>query len=215
VALRDDTPGTWSGETLTESVDVDDATLLAAPVQPGRDRLRGKRVGRYVLDEPIGHGGMGVVYRARDPQLDRELAIKVVLPQASDLRAQDRLLGEARAMAKLRHPSVVPVFDVGATEHGVYVVMPLVGGGTLRDWLARPRPWREVATRFLAAGRGLAAAHAVGLVHRDFKPHNVLVDEHGAVAVADFGLASEAAPAPADGSPRQGVSSIAGTCRIY
>jgi hypothetical protein len=211
VTSRDDRPGTWSGETLSESVHVDDATLPAASVEPGRDQLRGKLVGRYLLGEPIGHGGMGVVYQARDPQLDRELAIKVVLPQASDQRAQERLLGEARAMAKLRHPAVVPVFDVGATEHGVYVVMPLVGGGTLHDWLAQPRPWREVATRFLAAGRGLAAAHAVGLVHRDFKSRNVLVDEHGAVAVADFGLASEAAPPPADGSPRQGASSISGT----
>ncbi len=134
---------------------------------------------------------MGVVFRASDPELGREVAIKVLLPSVGTAVARDRLLSEARAMAKLRHPAVVPVFDVGTTDHGVFIAMPFVEGGTLHDWLhEEPRSWSEVTERFLAAGRGLAAAHAAGLVHRDFKPRNVLLDRDGGVLVADFGIAS-------------------------
>ncbi len=163
-------------------------------IHTGMDGLPspGERVGRYELGQVIGRGGMGVVYKARDPELDRPLAIKVVLPATAGKRSQQRLLDEARAMAKLRHPAVVPVFDVGTTDRGVYVVMPLLAGGTLDEWTkAARRSWREVLARYITAGRGLAAAHDAGLVHRDFKPHNILLGERGEVMVGDFGLAAD------------------------
>ncbi len=174
------------------------------------------RIGRYEVRAVLGSGGMGVVYRARDPELDRDLAIKVVQPSASTPRAQERLLEEARAMAKLRHPAVVPVFDVGTTARGVYIVMPMVGGATMYDWMKEPRPWRQVLARFMTAGRGLAAAHAAGLVHRDFKPRNVLLGDGGEVMVADFGIAARTDdsldPDRAVSTPGAAqVSSIAGT----
>ena len=163
----------------------------------------GARIGRYEVRAELGAGGMGVVYRAHDPELGRELAIKVVRG-----RHGDRLLDEARAMAKLRHGNIVPVFDVASSEHGVYVVMPLYEGGTLHDWLtAKPRPWRAVLELFLAAGRGLAAAHAAGLVHRDFKPSNVFLDANGVPLVGDFGLAAANESAEASGTS----ATIAGT----
>lgn len=155
-----------------------------------------RRIGRYVLEAEIGRGGMGVVYRARDPELERLLAIKIVRPPPGKQWPASRLLAEARALAKLRHPNVIPIFDVGTLGDAIYLVMPLVRGGTLRDWLhAETRGWNEVAQRFLVAGRGLAAAHGAGLVHRDFKPQNVLLEEDGHVLVADFGLVTENDPA--------------------
>src|SRR5690606_24805571 len=123
----------------------------------------------------IGAGGMGVVHRARDPELKRDVAIKVVTARPG--RSQTRLLAEARAMAKVSHPSLVPVFDVGTVDDGVYIVMPFLAGGTLHDWIrAEPRPWREVLDRFVRAGRALAAAHAAGIIHGDFTPRSVLLD---------------------------------------
>ena len=145
-------------------------------------------LGRYVVLERLGSGGMGVVYSAYDPELDRKLAVKVLRPELSG--AGTRLLREARAMARLSHPNVIAVHDVGTSADGVFVAMELVNGTTLGRWLEEaPRSWREVLPRFVAAGRGLAAAHSVGIVHRDFKPSNVLVDDAGRVRVADFGLA--------------------------
>lgn len=204
-----------------------DATAPASDVSAARPRdvldldEQGSRVsfiGRYRVLAVLGSGGMGVVYRARDPELDRDLAIKVVRTESRTLRAQERLLEEARAMAKLRHPAVVPVFDVGTTSRGVFIVMPMIGGGTIHDWMKKPRPWREVVERFIMAGRGLAAAHAAGFVHRDFKPRNVLVSERGDVMVADFGIAartddsSDQATDQASSTPGTAkVSSIAGT----
>lgn len=179
--------------------------------QPERDLpSAGDRLGRYVLRDVIGRGGMGIVFRARDPQLGRDIAIKVVLARSRTPDTTDRLLDEARTMARLRHPHVLPVFDVGATAHGVFMAMPLIEGGTLKDWLRQqPRTWMAVAAVFLAAGRGLEAAHAAGLVHRDFKPTNVLMEPEGGVLVADFGIASttsEEAPESHDKT-----SSIVGT----
>jgi dipeptidyl aminopeptidase/acylaminoacyl peptidase len=153
------------------------------------------RVGRYVICEELGTGAMGVVYRARDPELDRSLAIKLVRTDGKSRARGARLLREAQAMAKLRHPNVVPIFDVGPAEGAGFVAMPLLEGGTLRGWLrSAPRSLDDVLDRFVAAGRGLAAAHAAGLVHRDFKPDNVLLGEAGEVQVADFGLARVAEP---------------------
>jgi eukaryotic-like serine/threonine-protein kinase len=149
-----------------------------------------RTIGRYQLCEIIGTGGMGVVHRAYDPELKREVAVKLV--RARNPRERARVLREAEAMAKLRHPNVVPLFDIGTHGEVVYLVMPLLAGGTLRAWMhAGPQGWRDVVVMFLAAARGLASAHALGLIHRDFKPENVLLGEGGAgeIQVADFGIA--------------------------
>ena len=149
-------------------------------------------VGRYALRAMIGRGGMGVVYRAHDPQLDREIALKIVRTERfaqHDVRA--RLSREARAMAKVKHPNVVAVYDAGELHDGVFIAMELVEGETLTRWQAEGRTWRDRVRVYLDVGRGLAAAHAAGVVHRDFKPDNVLVDPTGRAAVGDFGLALE------------------------
>lgn len=157
---------------------------------------RGVTLARYRIEEAIGFGGMGVVYSALDPRLDRKVALKVLWEGSPAERERaERLHGEARAMAKLAHPNVVPVFDVGVENGRVFVAMELVEGGTLRKWLATgPHPWREVLARFRQAGEGLAAAHRAGLVHRDFKPENLLVRTDGTVLVTDFGLARAVPP---------------------
>ncbi|MCH9685096.1 MAG: serine/threonine-protein kinase [Deltaproteobacteria bacterium] len=143
-------------------------------------------LGRFELLELIGAGGMGSVYAARDPQLDRTVAIKVL---DEDLPA-DRLHEEARTLARLSHPNVVPVHEIGWHEGRAFVVMERIEGESLAQWLHREqRPWPEVLEVFVAAGRGLAAAHAVEVVHRDFKPDNALIDTEGHVRVVDFGLA--------------------------
>ncbi len=162
-----------------------------APLGTGGTPQPGTRVGRYVLVRRVGEGGMGVVFAAYDPDLDREVALKLLKPGAvTDAEARGRLVREAQALARLSHPNVVTVHDVGVDGDTVFLAMELVRGRTLRHWLAEaPRPWREVLSRFLQAGRGLAAAHAVGLVHRDFKPDNVLLGDDGQVRVTDFGLA--------------------------
>ena len=143
--------------------------------------------GRYVLLGELGAGGMGIVYVAYDRELDRKVALKLL--QHRDAGGDVRLRREAQALAKLKHPNVVTVYDVGRMDDRLFVAMELVEGTSLREWLAdKPRTWREVARTFLLAGRGLAAAHAAGLVHRDFKPSNVLIGADGGVRVADFGL---------------------------
>lgn len=155
---------------------------------------RGLMLGRYVILDRIGDGGMGIVYAAYDPELDRRVAVKLL---RSDLRIDpaarsERILKEAKALARLSHPNVVAVHDVGSFRGQVFVAMELIDGQTLKAWCAeRRRSWREIRDVYLAAGRGLAAAHAVGLVHRDFKPDNVLLDKSGRVRVTDFGLALE------------------------
>ena len=148
----------------------------------------GGHLGRYRIDDVIGVGGRGIVLAAHDPELARAIALKVL--RCDDAVSQSELLVEGRAMAKLRHPNVVSVYDVGVADDRVFIAMELVAGVTLRAWQARPRPWRTVVETYLAAGRGLAAAHAAAVVHADFKPDNVLVGEDGSVRVADFGLTS-------------------------
>jgi tetratricopeptide (TPR) repeat protein/predicted Ser/Thr protein kinase len=142
--------------------------------------------GRYSVGSLLGRGGMGTVYRARDLTLDRDIALKVHRLGADNARLQR----EAVAMAQLAHPNVVNVFEVGTVDTWMYVAMEYVRGATLREWIAAaPRGWREILTLLGDAGRGLAAAHASGLVHRDFKPDNVLVGDDGRPRVSDFGLA--------------------------
>jgi tRNA A-37 threonylcarbamoyl transferase component Bud32 len=174
-----------------------DSEVAPGPAPPASPLRRGTLVGRYVLLEPIGQGGMGVVYAGYDPELDRRVALKWRRPsgRSDEAQEQERLLREARAMARVSHPHVVPIFDVGIFEDGVFLAMELVEGDNLRAWLRdRPRAPREIVSVLIDAGRGLAAAHAAGVVHRDFKPENVMVDRQGRGRVLDFGLAHEADP---------------------
>jgi len=156
---------------------------------------RGASLGRYIVLSCLGAGGMGVVYAAYDPELDRKVAIKLLRTDAgsSGVDAQQarlRLLREAQAMARLQHPQVIAIYDVGTIKDQVFIAMEFVDGRTLSQWLKeQPRSQREILDVFSQAGRGLAAAHAVGLIHRDFKPDNVLVGKEGQVRVTDFGLA--------------------------
>jgi serine/threonine protein kinase/Tfp pilus assembly protein PilF len=155
------------------------------------------RVGRYVIREVIGVGGMGAVYAAHDPELNRRVALKVLRARRSadthTSEGHSRLMREAQALARLSHPNIVTVYDVGSFEGEIYIAMELVDGTTLTDWMKKaPRSWKDVARVFVLAGRGLAAAHAASLVHRDFKPDNVLVGRDGRVRVMDFGLARPA-----------------------
>lgn len=174
-------------------------TLPTAPHGP--ELGPGHRVGRYEIERELGRGGMGVVYQARDVTLDRRVALKL-LHARRDEAAQARLLREAQVMAKLAHPNVVPVFELGELRGDVFLVMELVAGTTLDAWLkASKHSQREILARFVEAGRGLAAAHAAGVVHRDFKPANVLVGADGRVRVTDFGLSR---PGPAVALPPLG-----------
>jgi len=143
------------------------------------------RVDRFTLLEQVGSGGMGVVYAAHDPRLERRVALKLL--RRSGLAGVEQGLLEARALARLSHPNVITVFEAGLHEGQVFVAMELVEGRTLGQWLEQRRPWPEICEVMVAAGRGLAAAHAAGIVHRDFKPDNVLLGERP--QVADFGLA--------------------------
>jgi len=160
---------------------------------PKKTLAVGDRVGRYLVLSTLGTGGMGVVFAAYDPQLDRKVALKLLRSglQLATKDARKRLQREAQAIAQLSHPNVVGVYDVGTTDDGdLYIAMEFVEGDTLTTWLKRwPRTWREIIDVFLQAARGLVAAHSVGLLHRDFKPDNVLVGGDGRVRVTDFGLA--------------------------
>jgi len=179
-----------------------DATLLgpsAAPSLPAPGRApspglaAGERLGRYEIERKVGAGGMGEVYAAHDPQLDRRVAIKVLPATYRTADSAARLVREAQALAKLTHPNVVAVHDAGEVDGRVFLAMQFVEGTTLGEHLARHAlPAADIVALFVAAGRGLAAAHAAGLVHRDFKPGNVLIDAAGHVAVTDFGLARAA-----------------------
>ena len=183
--------------------------VLKAQVERGAG---GARLGRYALLRVLGEGGMGVVFAAYDPQLDRKVAIKLVRPAytaTSGGEAKARLLREAQALAKLRHPNIVTVYEVGEYGDEVFVAMEFVDGVTLRTWqFEHARSWREVVRVYVAAGRGLAAAHRAGLVHRDFKPDNVLVGADGQPRVADFGLAREDRPALAEAAHNPGEGGL-------
>ena len=145
--------------------------LLPESARPAPPLSGGARLGRYVVLDWIGAGGMGVVYAAWDPQLDRKVAIKLLHGHEGDEDGlTSPLIGEARAMARLAHPNVLAIHDVGTLDGQVFVATEFVDGVTLRRWLQTPRTWREIRGVLLAAGQGLAAAHAAGIVHRDFKP---------------------------------------------
>jgi tetratricopeptide (TPR) repeat protein/predicted Ser/Thr protein kinase len=170
---------------------------------------RGRTIGRYVVLYELGSGGMGVVYAAYDPELDRKIALKLLHGDTASPRGRQRLMREAKAIAKLSHTNVVTVHDVGTYEGRVFVAMEFIDGVTLRQWLReRPRAWNEVLDVLVAAGAGLAAAHAADLIHRDFKPDNVLVDRTGRVVVLDFGLARRAQSRDDDPVSRSGAHRI-------
>ena len=145
------------------------------------------RLGRFTVLEPLGSGGMGVVFLAYDPDLDRKIALKVL--RSGGERGRREVLREGRALARLKHPNVVAVYEVGELDDSVFVAMEYVEGDNLREWLKRPRGSEAIVALLIAAGRGLAAAHAVGLIHRDFKPDNVVIDAAGHARVIDFGMA--------------------------
>ena len=158
---------------------------------------RGTSIDRYLIVEPIGSGGMGTVYRAYDPQLNRGVALKIMSVMHADLgtaeRAKARLIREAQALAQLSHPNVVAVHDAGTFENDVFIAMELVEGKTLDEWIRdEKRTVKEILEVMIAAGRGLSAAHKAGLIHRDFKPGNVIVGDDERVRVLDFGLACAA-----------------------
>jgi CHASE2 domain-containing sensor protein/class 3 adenylate cyclase/predicted Ser/Thr protein kinase len=164
----------------------------------------GGRVSRYTIERVLGEGGMGAVYLAHDPELNRRVAIKLLhAALSSHPEHKARFLREAQAMASVSHPNVVTVHDIFHAEDQLFVAMEYVEGSTLREWLRTPRSTRQVLELFQKAGAGLAAAHAAGLIHRDFKPGNVLIGVDGSVRVSDFGLArlvDEAPETPMSGS---------------
>jgi tetratricopeptide (TPR) repeat protein len=153
-------------------------------------------IGRYVVLDSVGMGGMGLVCAAYDPKLNRKIALKLLRNASTEeasAAGRNRLFREAQALARLSHPNVVTVHDVDVFEGQVYIAMEFIEGTTLREWLReRPRTWQEIVEKFILAGRGLAAAHKADIIHRDFKPSNVLIGKDDEVRVADFGVAKEA-----------------------
>lgn len=151
----------------------------------------GQKIGRYVLLSHLGQGGMGFVYTAYDPKLDRTIALKLIRPDFDRATGRTRLMREAQAAARLKHPNVVTIYEAGEAMGLAYIALEYVQGASVRQWLRQgPHPWRRVLSLFLEAGAGLAAAHRAGILHRDFKPDNILLDDEGHPKVADFGLAA-------------------------
>jgi tetratricopeptide (TPR) repeat protein/predicted Ser/Thr protein kinase len=195
---------------MTSDPSSDAATTLgsgesAAPSDTRAGFGNGESVGRYIVLHRIGAGGMGVVYAAYDPKLDRKVAIKVMHGRRGGrdgTRGQERLAREAKTLARLNHPNVVTINDVGMHEGRVFLAMDIIEGRTLRAWFDTRPPWREVVRVMLEAGRGLAAAHESGLVHRDFKPDNVMLGADGRVVVMDFGLAHPITPTQDEHAPK-------------
>ena len=220
----------------TKVATVGETPAAIARSQTGGDAAKGDELpvgttaGRYILMTRVGAGGLGQVYAAYDPELDRKVAIKLLRAEANEAltasQGRARLLREGQAMARLKHPNVLPVYDVGTLEHGglssVFVAMELVDGGTLRHWLKTPRSRKQILEVLADAARGLAAAHAAGLVHRDFKPDNILIGSDGHVSVTDFGIvrmagsnddAAAVAAHPGDvmATPLTGMGAMIGT----
>ena len=182
-------------ETLAADLDA----TLAAPNAPGTaaaDDAVPTAIGRHQVTGKLGAGGMSVVFEAHDPELDRKLAIKLVhrvtIEGTEGSKARARMQREAQAMAKLSHPNVITVYDVGDHEGKLYIAMEFIEGRSLKEWARREPPpsWEEAVDVYLQAAAGLAAAHRAGLVHRDFKPDNAMIGSDGVVRVLDFGLAT-------------------------
>lgn len=208
-----DRDGDATGQAIGAALEISWPGLAAmAEHQRFKEILRGQlfsadnrpiTIGRFTVDRELGSGGMGVVYAARDDELKRAVAIKLLRGAAgnSDI-ARARLKREARAMAQLSHPNVAQVHEVGEHEGEVFIAMELVDGTTLRHWQSDDaEDWRQILAMYVQAGRGLAAAHEQGIVHRDFKPDNVLVGADGRARVVDFGLAHAQSPDDRQGDP--------------
>ncbi len=203
-------------ETQAGSETIDELGVVTNPTRQRAALDAGEVVGRYVILAKLGAGGMGVVYAAYDPELDRKVALKLLRRDgdgsALQGAARARLLREAQALAKFSHPEIVAVHDVGEHESGVWVAMEFVDGETLGAWAKHaPRGWQEVLAVMRATGRGVAAAHAAGLVHRDLKPDNIMISANGRVRVMDFGLTraqDELEPDGDDERPEQGLAQV-------
>ena len=196
-----------SGE--DEATVVEDDGDTRAPGAGGSDADVPETIGRYRVIELLGKGGMGAVYRARDPELDRDVAVKMVRRAVAGRSeaARQRALREAQAMARLSHPNVVEVYDVGLDEDRLFIAMQLIEGPTLSEW--KGPGWRSVVGAYLEAGEALCAAHREGLVHRDFKPANVMITRDGVVKVLDFGLARLVSdPVSSEAEPSGGSSAL-------
>jgi eukaryotic-like serine/threonine-protein kinase len=206
-------------------MDVDPSARTEAGAAGGvaSDLTPGASIGKYRLDRVLGSGGMGVVWAAFDPDLERPVAIKVLRSIDGVVTLRTRLLREARAMARLKHPNILTVYEVGTDRNRDYIAMELIDGADLDAWLRTRPPRAEILAALFAAGRGLVAAHDAGLIHRDLKPHNILRGRDGSVYVTDFGLArgqieegaevvqqpiAVAATAVASGSYPRGVDSV-------
>ncbi len=204
---RHDKPDVSPGhDTLPVSQSGAASTVSASHSASGdqANRAMPARLGRFIILDSLGSGGMGSVFAAWDRELERRVAIKIL--HSED---RERFLREAQALARLSHPNVVTVYDVESAEGQDFIAMELVEGVSLRRWLLdKRRPWREVLAHFLDAGRGLAAVHDVGIVHRDFKPDNVLVSNNGAIRIADFGLARGVATPGPSTDPRAQPSEL-------
>ena len=171
---------------------------------------RGGKIGRYVVIKELGAGGMGLVLAAYDPDLERKVALKILREDIRDGSAGAmRMRREAQAMARLSHPNVAQVYEVAEAEGRLFLAMEFIAGATLREWLTTPRRWEEVLRVYGEAGQGLAAAHAAGLMHRDFKPENAMLAADGRVRVLDFGLSRlYAAGEEPEGASRSGAVSL-------
>ncbi len=189
-------------------VDPCDVETSPEPWSSPKEEAPPERIGRYAIRSVLGRGGMGVVYLAHDASLGRDLALKLLRDPTQAAPGEHlRLRREARAMARLSHPNVVMIHEVDEHEGRLFIAMEYVRGLSLSRWLeSAQRPWREILEVVLAAGEGLIAAHAAGIVHRDFKPDNVLVGEDGRVRVADFGLAFTAHHPLGEAAPTGSIS---------
>ncbi len=179
---------------LSEGDEAESGRLGAGASGLGSRFSAGANIGRYTVVGQLGAGAMGQVFAAYDPELDRKVAVKVLQSASASLNDRVRLQREAQALAQLNHPNVVSVHDVGTHGEDLFIAMEFVEGMTLRKWMGladakKARPYEEVLRVFVQAGRGLAAAHAQGIIHRDFKPDNVMLRHDGQVLVMDFGLA--------------------------
>ena len=198
-------------ETVGMAMTSPDARGAESPLEP--DRTLGRYVGRYFVLRKLGEGGMGQVYAAYDEELDRRVAIKLLHRKlGASESSRVRMLREARAMARLSHPNVVQVHDVGAVDGQVFVAMEFVRGETLHEWQQKRDPNRDEQRRelldvYLDAGRGLVAAHEHGLIHRDFKPENVIIGRDGRARVLDFGLVAALENAENDATPTDSLHS--------